>query len=167
MATPTPKGAEPVPGALRTSRSFSRLEPQQPPDPVSRVQRANTFQNGATAPKVSVVLDKKPDAFENTDAEDPVEPPRASVDLDDMPIELVSMIDKYVCSPRQVARRVTNPSTFAASLIRSVPRCTLRLPTSITCRGASKTSTAPPRSMYRLTLQACQRCRASTARAPP
>lgn len=99
MASMASQAPEPVPGVLRT-RSFSRLEPQQSPEPISRAQRANTFQNGSAAPEIRVVLDKKKlDAFETSDAEDPVEPPRASVDLDDMPIELISMIDKYACPP--------------------------------------------------------------------
>ncbi|KAI0168612.1 hypothetical protein BJ166DRAFT_260632 [Pestalotiopsis sp. NC0098] len=85
------KNSEPKHG-LRTSRSFSRQE-SQPPEPLTRTQRANTFQNGSTKPTT-----REPDAFETPESDDPIEPPRASVDMDDIPIELVSKIDNFIDS---------------------------------------------------------------------
>ncbi|KAI1867064.1 hypothetical protein JX265_007640 [Neoarthrinium moseri] len=104
MASSSPsKGSEPAPGALRTTRSFSRHESQQAPEPLTRSQRANTFQNGSSTPEITVGQHRSPksaapDAFEADEADDPVEPPRASVDLDDIPIELVSTIDNFIDS---------------------------------------------------------------------
>ncbi|KAK6203982.1 hypothetical protein LQW54_008555 [Pestalotiopsis sp. IQ-011] len=85
------KNSEPKHG-LRTSRSFSR-QASQPPEPLTRTQRANTFQNGSTKPTT-----REPDAFETPESHDPIEPPRASVDMDDIPIELVSKIDNFIDS---------------------------------------------------------------------
>lgn len=104
MATPSPpNGSESRPGSLRSTKSFPRHENQGTIAASSRSQRANTLQNGST-PEITVAQHKSPqkqrsrsDAFEATE-EDPIEPPRASVDLDDIPIELVSMTDKYVRS---------------------------------------------------------------------
>jgi hypothetical protein len=39
-----------------------------------------------------------PDAFESTTGEDAIEPPRTSVELDDLPIELISLIDSFIDS---------------------------------------------------------------------
>ncbi|ETS76519.1 hypothetical protein PFICI_11906 [Pestalotiopsis fici W106-1] len=86
------KATEPKHG-LRTSRSFTRQE-SQPPEPLTRTQRANTFQNGSTKPTSRA----EPDAFETPESDDPIEPPRASVDMDDIPIELVSKIDNFIDS---------------------------------------------------------------------
>lgn len=86
------KSAEPKQG-LRTSRSFTRQE-SQPPEPLTRTQRANTFQNGSTKPPSRA----EPDAFETPESDEPIEPPRASVDMDDIPIELVSKIDNFIDS---------------------------------------------------------------------
>ncbi|KAI8634865.1 hypothetical protein F5Y19DRAFT_128218 [Xylariaceae sp. FL1651] len=106
MAPPTaPTGSEPRPGSLKSTKSFT-----QPPvsdttsSPSSKARRSNTIQNGA-APEVVVVQDsppesrqQKPDAFESEPAEEDVEIPRASVDMDMIPIELVSMTDNFIDS---------------------------------------------------------------------
>lgn len=113
--TVTWRGPSPMPMAsqtprqnpLRTTKSFTRTENN---DPLStpRVQRANTYQNG-TLPKLvtsaqqitSQQIVEEPDsadAFENAQNEDtPVEPqPRGSVDLDDLPIELIGLTDNFI-----------------------------------------------------------------------
>lgn len=105
MATSTPsKGSEPKPGSLRSTKSFPRHESQETPNTPSRSQRAHTIQNGSTpgiaihqpkSPQRQEAPSPNPNAFEASE-EEAVEPPRASVDLDDIPIELVSMTDKYV-----------------------------------------------------------------------
>lgn len=105
-STPPTKAAEPRPGPLRSSRSFPRHGTQEVIDPLTRSQRANTIQNDGT-PEI-IVQQTSPqkngtgsgahDAFETDDADDSVEPPRASVDLDDIPIELVSLTDNFIDS---------------------------------------------------------------------
>lgn len=103
-STPPAKAAESRPGPLRSSRSFPRHGTQEVIDPLTRSQRANTIQNDGTpeitiqqtSPQKHGAVSGAPDAFEADDADENVEPPRASVDLDDIPIELVSLTDKYV-----------------------------------------------------------------------
>jgi hypothetical protein len=64
-------------------------------------RRAHTFQNGtaveATASRskeMNADVPESPDAFETTDNDEVVEHPRASVDLDELPIELISLTDR-------------------------------------------------------------------------
>lgn len=94
------------PNPLRTTKSFTQNDTN---DPLSspRVKRATTIQNG-TLPKLvtsgqqmSSLIAEEPesaDAFENTqNDETPIEPqPRGSVDLDDLPIELISLTDSFI-----------------------------------------------------------------------
>lgn len=94
------------PNPLRTTKSFTQKDTN---DPLSspRVKRATTIQNG-TLPKLvtspqpmSSLIAEEPesaDAFENTQHDEtPVEPqPRGSVDLDDLPIELISLTDSFI-----------------------------------------------------------------------
>lgn len=94
------------PGPLRPTKSFPRPESKKAASSAStRPQRASTIQNGATPQpkKLSSKSQKSEerealDAFESgtADADDTAEAPRASVDLDDIPIELVSLIDTWV-----------------------------------------------------------------------
>ncbi|PSR78875.1 hypothetical protein BD289DRAFT_376087 [Coniella lustricola] len=88
MASPHPHRPNP----LRTTKSFTRIESN---DPLAspRPKRAATVQNG-TLPK----LPEATDAFENAQSGNtPVEPqPRGSVDLDDLPIELISLTDNFI-----------------------------------------------------------------------
>jgi hypothetical protein len=97
MATSTPtKGSQPRPGALRNTKSFPRHEVTESSDPLVGQRRSNTFQNGAV-PEITVTERKsleQQDTFESCASEDAVDPPRASVDMDEIPIELVSMVDK-------------------------------------------------------------------------
>ncbi|OIW34059.1 hypothetical protein CONLIGDRAFT_611188 [Coniochaeta ligniaria NRRL 30616] len=86
------------PSPLRTSRSFSRPEQQNAPaKEVTRTKRASTLTTASSSgPAMS---QHTPDVFETTTAEDDSpEPPRASVDLDDLPIELISLTDSFIDS---------------------------------------------------------------------
>lgn len=106
MASPAPssKHADARPKPLRTSKSFPRSDEQAPASPGARTQRASTIQNGTT-PKVTAlgpgttsiakVEEESPDAFETSQGDDPSELPRSSVDLDDLPIELIGLTDRY------------------------------------------------------------------------
>ncbi|KAI0426139.1 hypothetical protein F5Y09DRAFT_319747 [Xylaria sp. FL1042] len=94
------RGSEPRPTPPKSVRSFP---PPSVPDatesPLSKVQRANTFQNGPTTETTAQGTEQKPDAFESEPAEeDEVEIPRASVDIGIIPIELVSMADNFIDS---------------------------------------------------------------------
>lgn len=94
------------PNPLRTAKSFTQKETN---DPLSspRVKRATTIQNGSL-PKIVTIgqqmasqITEEPesaDAFENSQNDDtPVDPqPRGSVDLDDLPIELISLTDSFI-----------------------------------------------------------------------
>ncbi|KAH9900627.1 hypothetical protein F4778DRAFT_739766 [Xylariomycetidae sp. FL2044] len=103
MASSTPsRGSEPQPGSIRPSRSFSTQKAPETIDPLTRAQRANTIANSA-APELTVVQDapsqnQAHDAFESEPAEDSIEAPRASVDMDEIPIELVSKTDNFIDS---------------------------------------------------------------------
>src|SRR5262245_27032418 len=103
MPTPTgpPKvGSRPTP--LRPT-TFPRHGNEE--DLLRVPRRANTFQNGTTTDKPSRAVSARailvevppdsPDAFETTDNDDG-EAGRASVDMGELPIELVSLIDRYV-----------------------------------------------------------------------
>ena len=104
MASETPtKATEPRPGSLRNTKSFPRHQISDSSDPLSNTpsspRRASTFQDGSV-PEITVAETGAPqpspgtDTFESESNEDLIEPPRASVDMDEIPIELVSMIDK-------------------------------------------------------------------------
>lgn len=94
------------PNPLRTTKSFTQKETN---DPLSspRVKRASTIQNGSLpklvttgqhmAPKITEEPESA-DAFENTHNDDtPIESqPRGSVDLDDLPIELIGLTDSFI-----------------------------------------------------------------------
>lgn len=98
----SPQGApEPRPGSLRSTKSFPRQPISEPDDPLkSSPKRANTFHDGMvpeiTIAETSSLKETPPnsDTFESESNEELIEPPRASVDMDEIPIELVSMIDK-------------------------------------------------------------------------
>ncbi|KAI1085671.1 hypothetical protein F5B20DRAFT_11903 [Whalleya microplaca] len=102
--TTPPQGSEPRPGSLRASKSFTRSQTTETIDPLSRAQRANTIQNGAT-PEVTIIQNtppqtqqrSRPDTFESEN-DDVLEAPRASVDMDEIPIELVSKTDNFIDS---------------------------------------------------------------------
>ncbi|KAI1647563.1 uncharacterized protein F4817DRAFT_337028 [Daldinia loculata] len=105
MAPTTPsKGPEPKPGSLATSSTFPRHSPSQTKEPRPTPQRANTTENGAIPP-VTITQETPPerqkeriDTFESETTDDVVEAPRASVDMDDIPIELISKADNFIDS---------------------------------------------------------------------
>ncbi|KAL2133182.1 hypothetical protein VTI74DRAFT_2790 [Chaetomium olivicolor] len=93
------------PGSLRPVRSF-RVERSTSPEPTTRPKRASTFENGpssaarplraASGTQVNRGGEADaPDTFQSRISEE-IEPPRASVDLDDLPIELVSLTDRFI-----------------------------------------------------------------------
>jgi len=104
MAPASPKDVAPFPGPLRSTNTFPR-EAHAMSFAANRVQRASSLQNGVP---VEITSDRQqgggvklnaveePDTFETTPAEDPPEPPRASIDLDDLPIELIGLTDRYM-----------------------------------------------------------------------
>lgn len=99
--TPTKSTTEPRPGSLRSTKSFPRHQISEANDPLQTLKRAHTFHDG-TVPKITIAETGSPqkqppsnaDTFESEDNEESFEPPRASVDMDEIPIELVSTIDK-------------------------------------------------------------------------
>ncbi|SPQ25999.1 41848936-af73-405a-a22d-fb977b24c5d0 [Thermothielavioides terrestris] len=100
------------PNPLRPVRSF-RVERSTSPDPKTRAKRASTIEN-ASSPTTTSALQtasgtqpkqgsgegegEAPDTFVSRISEEAIEPPRASVDLDDLPIELVSLTDRFIDS---------------------------------------------------------------------
>ncbi|GJN77373.1 hypothetical protein PLIIFM63780_000863 [Purpureocillium lilacinum] len=92
-----PSKTSPQPGRPAASRAPSF--PQHSPgavadrDALKPPKRAHTFHNGAPAGPSD-----GPDAFETseTDPEDNVEVTRASVELDDLPIELITLTDSFI-----------------------------------------------------------------------
>lgn len=102
MASPSHR-----PNPLRTIKSFTKIETD---DPLAspRPKRAATFQNGSLPKLVTTSKEMAPqkiveepdsaDAFENAQHDDtPIEPqPRGSVDLDDLPIELIGLTDSFI-----------------------------------------------------------------------
>lgn len=100
MPSPSPR-----PNPLRTAKSFTRAENDDPLS-VARPKRASTIQNGVlpkiTTTGISSQIVEEPesattDAFENSRHDDePPEQPRTSVDLDDLPIELISLTDNFI-----------------------------------------------------------------------
>ncbi|KAB5570640.1 hypothetical protein GE09DRAFT_715053 [Coniochaeta sp. 2T2.1] len=100
------------PSPLRSTRSFSRPELENvSAKEVTRTKRASTVttasSSGTTMPKQKSAQTKEkegyfpdiPDVFESAATEDDTpEPPRASVDLDDLPIELISLTDSFIDS---------------------------------------------------------------------
>ncbi|KAL2201483.1 hypothetical protein P885DRAFT_65723 [Corynascus similis CBS 632.67] len=96
------------PNPLRPVRSF-RVERSSSPEPTTRPKRASTFENGPpptrqplrTASGTHVHVshgdgDEMPDTFVSRISEEAPEPPRASIDLDDLPIELISLTDRFI-----------------------------------------------------------------------
>jgi len=88
------KNAASRPSPLRTSRSFTRPDPPSPSPDTTRPKRASTLQSSNAAKQG----DKggAPDTFESRISEEITEPPRVSVDLEGLPIELVSLTDSFI-----------------------------------------------------------------------
>ncbi|KAK4033188.1 hypothetical protein C8A01DRAFT_50171 [Parachaetomium inaequale] len=96
------------PNPLRPVRSF-RVERSASPENTTRPKRASTFENGPpparpslrTASGTPVTQEsgsEEPNTFVSRISEEAIEPPRASVDLDDLPIELISLTDRFIDS---------------------------------------------------------------------
>ena len=98
MASKTPSNiAASHPGTLKYVRSFSRLEEAGSTQHQSK--RANTFRNASTSPLGTGEDGELAclDAFEMNSVDyEPADVPRASVDLEDLPMEVISITDKYV-----------------------------------------------------------------------
>ncbi|KAK3942399.1 hypothetical protein QBC46DRAFT_352382 [Diplogelasinospora grovesii] len=104
----TPKNSANRPSPLRTAKSFPREPPQSsaPAPDSTRPKRASTMQNGSPSTKTKAtqrtVTETKgedgetTDTFESRISEEGMEEPRASVDLDDLPIELISLTDSFI-----------------------------------------------------------------------
>ncbi|KAI8966727.1 hypothetical protein F5Y11DRAFT_307680 [Daldinia sp. FL1419] len=105
MAPTTPsKGSEPKPGSLATSSTFPRHSPSETKEPRPSIQRANTSEN-TSIPPVTITQETPPggqkerlDTFESEGGDDVLEAPRASVDMEEIPIELVSKTDNFIDS---------------------------------------------------------------------
>ncbi|KAK4123632.1 hypothetical protein N657DRAFT_618563 [Parathielavia appendiculata] len=95
---------------LRSVRSF-QVERSTSPEPTIRPKRASTIENGPPPARMSALRtasgtavrqgteDHVPDTFVSSRiSEEIIEPPRASVDLDDLPIELISLTDRFIDS---------------------------------------------------------------------
>lgn len=94
-ATKSPSAQRPP--SARVS-SFSHQAGRDDGDSLRPPKRAHTFQNGSPVDKSSP-LSERPDAFEtadSSDTDDGIEITRASVELDVLPIELVTLTDRYV-----------------------------------------------------------------------
>ncbi|KAI1457731.1 hypothetical protein F4805DRAFT_427130 [Annulohypoxylon moriforme] len=105
MPPTPPKGSEPKPALRSSSSTFPRQNASESNEPRPRVQRANTIEN-STPPKVTIIQETPPereqkgrlDTFESETSDDVIEAPRASVDMDEIPIELVSKTDNFIDS---------------------------------------------------------------------
>lgn len=92
------------PSPLRSTKSFPRADPPSISSENTRPKRASTLHNGADAAQRSssspLVKSEQeagaPDTFESRISEEAAEPPRASVDLDNLPIELISLTDRFI-----------------------------------------------------------------------
>ncbi|KAH6624392.1 hypothetical protein B0J18DRAFT_409848 [Chaetomium sp. MPI-SDFR-AT-0129] len=97
---------------LRPVRSF-RVERPTSPQSTTRPKRASTVENGpspATRPSLRTSSGtqvvpisgtaeiEEPNTFVSRISEEGTEPPRASIDLDDLPIELISLTDRFIDS---------------------------------------------------------------------
>ena len=84
-------GGKPSPSRLQ---SHDGTGGRKNSDPSKRMKRANTFHNDHQPdPKES----NAPDAFEtseHTDNDEPVDNTRASIELDELPIELITLTDR-------------------------------------------------------------------------
>jgi hypothetical protein len=109
MASSDRKSDASRPRPLQLSKSFSKLEPSSP-DRLSRPSRANTIQNGAIpavpmTDKTNEGENKRPGAQPNISEKNEDEggheattegSGKLSADFDELPIELVSLADRFV-----------------------------------------------------------------------
>lgn len=88
------------PGRIRSNSS--RASPAEF-DPLRPPKRSHTIQNDSKGSTFRELAEKAdgPDAFEtseHTDNEDVADAGRGSIDLDELPIELITLTDRYSCS---------------------------------------------------------------------
>ncbi|KAK3296164.1 uncharacterized protein B0H64DRAFT_342277 [Chaetomium fimeti] len=106
MASNSDPAQSPTP--QRPVRSF-RVERTTSPEPTTRLKRASTSDDGPPPARLSLRTasgtqvaqgagSEAPDTFVSRVSEEVIEPPRASVDLDDLPIELISLTDRFIDS---------------------------------------------------------------------
>ncbi|KAI0480318.1 hypothetical protein GGR56DRAFT_625602 [Xylariaceae sp. FL0804] len=95
---PSSEAPEPRPGPPTSSKSFPRPQPSGAASSPTGLQRAKSFQNGTASAPAAKQQGQHPDTFESEAAEEDVEAPRASVDMDVIPIELVSKVDNFIDS---------------------------------------------------------------------
>lgn len=121
MASPDGKNDASRPRPLQLSKSFSKLEPSSP-DRSTRPSRANTIQNGAI-PTVAMIdsangrENKRPgpqtNIFENDEDEEGHEATaegsgKLPADFDELPIELVSLADRFFGPNLYSSHQLTN-----------------------------------------------------------
>ncbi|KAK2600312.1 hypothetical protein QQS21_004953 [Conoideocrella luteorostrata] len=100
MASRTPKGSDAARQAVPRMPSFSQPASQDDGDSLKLPKRANTFQHNSI--NISHANDddtERPDAFESgghSDVEDNADATRTSVELDELPIELITLTDSFI-----------------------------------------------------------------------
>lgn len=113
MATSSPRKSENQrPRTLHSTRSFTKAESPNPV-PLNRTQRASTTQNGMTAntsnpnPRIrgTNMSARQPDSFEKMPEEDEGAThasEKLPADFDELPIELVSLTDRWEPSAQAI-----------------------------------------------------------------
>lgn len=80
--------------------SYPTRTPSETADPLTSPKRANTVHSDSNSGQVGERGKvAQPDAFEtseHTDTDDVVEDTRNSIELDDLPIELITLTDRYL-----------------------------------------------------------------------
>ena len=108
MAPTSPSKKASTPQSQSARPSSSKGSEDGAAASATRPRKTSTIKNGAASepiatqrkpPENSSVETQPPDVFESSNGDDDApEPPRASVDLDDLPIELVSLTDSFIDS---------------------------------------------------------------------
>lgn len=98
--TPTKVPASQSRPGLRTTQSFPRQDVPDDSDPLAAPRRSNTFPH-ESVPEITVDTNTSPQKEAKNDAFDSerrnsesIDLPRASVDMDEIPIELISKADQ-------------------------------------------------------------------------
>lgn len=115
-----PKSSSARPPSSRVSSFSQESTKANNDDPLRLPKRAHTFTHASTAQKNVIPEETGPDAFEtgeNSDAEDAhIEVTRASIELDVLPIELVTLIDRHVKTHATGSPSILTPHSFIDSL---------------------------------------------------
>lgn len=114
MSPQTKDGSDAArPGATRVATFSQQTQPNED-ERLKLPKRANTFEHASLTEKNRAKADAEPagpDAFEtgdNTDNEDNIEITRASIELDDLPIELITLTDRYDTELLRATKRPAN-----------------------------------------------------------